>query len=176
MAGEHVTIIVNHFPSRFAGIFYREEGGRQIRQLKDSLLRDDPNVKILIMGDMNDDPSDRSMSVALGAKREIDDVQPGGLFNPFWNIHASKTGTLMYDGKWNLFDQIIVSYSLLNKNGSKDFTTLKYWKAQIFRRDYLFLQGGPDNGSPLRTHSRGIWLDGYSDHLPTVVYLVKESK
>lgn len=31
---------------------------------------------------------------------------------------------------------------LLNKNGSKDFTTLKYWKAQIFRRDYLFLQGG----------------------------------
>ena len=176
MAGEHVTIIVNHFPSRFAGSFYREEGGRQIRQLKDSLLRDDPNVKILIMGDMNDDPSDRSMSVALGAKREIDDVQPGGLFNPFWNIHASKTGTLMYDGKWNLFDQIIVSYSLLNKNGSKDFTTLKYWKAQIFRRDYLFLQGGRDNGSPLRTHSRGIWLDGYSDHLPTVVYLVKESK
>ena len=176
MAGEHVTIIVNHFPSRFAGSFYREEGGRQIRQLKDSLLRDDPNVKILIMGDMNDDPSDRSMSVALGAKREIDDVQPGGLFNPFWNIHASKTGTLMYDGKWNLFDQIIVSYSLLNKNGSKDFTTLKYWKAQIFRRDYLFLKEGRYKGNLLRTHAGGIWLDGYSDHLPTVVYLVKESK
>ena len=176
LAGEHVTIIVNHLPSRFAGSFYREEGGRQIRQVKDSLLKDDPNVKILIMGDMNDDPADRSMSVALGAKRELEDVQPGGLFNPFWNIHASGTGTLMYDGKWNLFDQIILSHSLLNQKGKKDYSTLKFWKAQIFRRDYLFQQEGRYKGNTLRTHAGGVWLDGYSDHLPTLVYLVKEQK
>ena len=176
LAGEHVTIIVNHLPSRFAGSFYREEGGRQIRQVKDSLLKDDPNVKILIMGDMNDDPADRSMSVALGAKRELEDVQSGGLFNPFWNIHASGTGTLMYDGKWNLFDQIILSHSLLNQKGKKDYSTLKFWKAQIFRRDYLFQQEGRYKGNTLRTHAGGVWLDGYSDHLPTLVYLVKEQK
>ena len=176
LADEHVTIIVNHLPSRFAGSYYREEGGSQIRVVKDSLLKDDPNVKIFIMGDMNDDPADRSMSVALGARRNIKDVEDGGLFNPFWNIHASGTGTLMYDGSWNLFDQIIVSSSLLNRDGKKDYATLKYLKPQIFRRDYLFQQEGKYKGGTLRTHAGGVWLDGYSDHLPTLVYLVKEQK
>jgi len=176
LSDEHVTIIVNHLPSRFAGSFYREEGGRQIRLVKDSLQRDDPNVKIFIMGDMNDDPRDRSMSVALGARREMSEVEPGGLFNPFWNIHASGTGTLMYDGSWNLFDQIILSENLLNKNGEKDYSTLKYYQPQIFRRDYLFQQEGKYKGGTKRTHAGGVWLDGYSDHLPTLVYLLKEVK
>ena len=176
LADEHVTIIVNHLPSRGAVSYYRELGGKQIRAVKDSLLKDDPNVKLFIMGDMNDDPADPSMSKALGAQRELESVKPGGLFNPFWNIHASGTGTLMYDGKWNLFDQIIVSHSLLNQKGKKDYSTLKYWKAQIFRRDYLFQQEGRYKGGTLRTHAGGVWLNGYSDHLPTLVYVVKEQK
>ena len=45
LAGEHVTIIVNHLPSRGAVSYYRELGGRQIRAVKDSLINDDPNVK-----------------------------------------------------------------------------------------------------------------------------------
>lgn len=171
---EHVTIIVNYLPSRFAGSFYREEGGRQIRQVKDSLLKDDPNVKIIIMGDMNDDPSDRSMAVALGAQRKLEKVKPGGLFNPFWDIHADGKGTLTYDGKWNLFDQIILSYSLLTPQNVKDYSTLKYYQAQIFRRDYLFQQEGRHKGNLLRTHAGSVWQDGYSDHLPTLVYLIKE--
>ena len=61
-------------------------------------------------------------------------------------------------------------------DGRNKWGTMKYWKAQIFRRDYLFQQEGRYKGNTLRTHSRGIWLDGYSDHLPTVVYLVKEIK
>ena len=82
LANEHVTVIVNHLPSRFAGSYYREEGGRQIRAVIDSLQRDDPNVKLFVMGDMNDDPQDPSMSEALGARREIKDVENGGLWNP----------------------------------------------------------------------------------------------
>lgn len=176
LADEHLTIIVNHLPSRGATSYYRELGGRQIRAVKDSLLRDDPQVKIIIMGDMNDDPADASMSQALGARREIADVEDGGLFNPFWNIHASGTGTLTYAGSWNLFDQIILSKSLLNPKGQRDFSTLKYFQPQIFRRDYLFQQEGNYKGNTLRTHAGGVWLDGYSDHLPTLVYLVKEQK
>ena len=101
MADEHVTIIVNHLPSRGATSFYREEGGRQLCVVKDSLVRDDPNVKLLIMGDMNDDPQDKSMAEALGAKRKIKDVEnvPGGLWNPWWDVLAQGTGTLQYDGK-----------------------------------------------------------------------------
>lgn len=174
LANEHVTVIVNHLPSRFAGSYYREEGGRQIRAVIDSLQRDDPNVKLFVMGDMNDDPQDPSMSEALGARREIKDVENGGLWNPWWNVLASGTGTLSYQGGWNLFDQIILSWNLLNRDGRRDYSTLKYLNHQIFRRDYLFQQDGRYKGNPLRTHAGGQWLDGYSDHLPTVVYLVKE--
>ena len=175
MACEHVTIVVNHLPSRGATSYYREEGGRQLRVLKDSLIKEDPSVKLFIMGDMNDDPKDRSMSVELGAKRKIEEAtELADLYNPWWDIHASGTGTLMYGGAWNLFDQIILSNSLLNQKGKKDFSTLKFWQPQIFRRDYLFQQEGKYKGNTLRTHAGGVWLDGYSDHLPTLVYLVKE--
>lgn len=175
MANEHVAIVVNHLPSRGATSYYREEGGRQLRVLKDSLIKEDPCVKLFIMGDMNDDPKDRSMSVELGAKRKIEEAKElADLYNPWWDIHASGTGTLMYGGAWNLFDQIILSNSLLNQKGKKDFSTLKFWQPQIFRRDYLFQQEGKYKGNTLRTHAGGVWLDGYSDHLPTLVYLVKE--
>ena len=174
LAGEHVTAIVCHWPSRASTSFYRESGGRQVRAVKDSLLRDDPNCKIFVMGDMNDDPHDKSMSRELGAKRDMKDVGPGDMYNPWWKILDNGTGTLFYDGRWNLFDQIVMTPNLLNVGEEKDYSNLKYWKAQIFRRDYLLQQEGSYKGQPKRTHAGGVWLDGYSDHLPVVLYVMKE--
>ena len=171
LADEHVTIIVNHLPSRGATSYYREEGGRQLRAVKDSLLRDDPDVKLIIMGDMNDDPQDASMAECLGAKRELSEVGQGDLYNPWWNELASGNGTLQYQGAWNLFDQIILSQSLLIGGGQTP--SLSYCGHQVFRRPYLIQQSGPYRGNTLRTHAGGKWLNGYSDHLPTVVYLIK---
>ena len=176
LSGEHVTIVVNHLPSRGAVSYYRELGGRQLRAVKDSLQQDDPNVKLIIMGDMNDDPKDPSMSVALGARRDMKEVEENGLYNPFWKIHDSGTGTLQYNNAWNLFDQIIMSRNLLDLEGTKKYDSLTFFQPQIFRRDYLFQQDGKYKGGTLRTHAGGVWLDGYSDHLPTLVYLVKEAK
>jgi len=176
MADEHVTIIVNHLPSRGATSFYREEGGSQLKVVKDSLIAEDPDVKLLIMGDMNDDPQDKSMAKCLGAKRKVSEVGDGDLYNPWWDVLASGTGTLMYNGAWNLFDQIILSPSLLDRDKTKDYSTLKLFSHQIFRRDYLFQKEGKYKGNTLRTQAGGVWLDGYSDHLPTVVYLIKEQK
>ena len=175
MADEHVTIIVNHLPSRGATSFYREEGGSQLKVLKDSLIAEDPKVKLLIMGDMNDDPQDVSMAKCLGAKRKIKDVGDGDLYNPWWDVLASGMGTLMYNGAWNLFDQIILSPSLLDRD-NKDYSSLKLFSHQIFRRDYLFQKEGKYKGNTLRTQAGGEWLDGYSDHLPTIVYLIKAQK
>ena len=176
MADEHVTIVVNHLPSRGATSYYREEGGSQLKVVKDSLLRDDPQVKLLIMGDMNDDPQDPSMAKCLGAKREISEVGDGDLYNPWWNELAAGNGTLQFQGAWNLFDQIILSPSLLNRDGQDDVSSLKLCGHQVFRRDYLIQQSGTYWGNTLRTHAGGQWLDGYSDHLPTLVYLVKNLK
>ena len=133
--------------------------------------------KVFVMGDMNDDPTDKSMKEMLRGKANVDEVENDDMYNPWYNILAKEgVGTLTYQGSWNLFDQILVSPSLVNKKGTKDFSTLKYWKNQIFKRDYLFQTEGKYKGSPKRTTAGGVWLDGFSDHLPVVVYLVKEQK
>ena len=57
-----------------------------------------------------------------------------------------------------------------------DRSTLKYYRNEIFRRDYMFQKEGKYKGYPKRTHAGGVWLNGYSDHLPTIIYLIKEIK
>ena len=175
LADEHVAVIVCHLPSRFSESFYRELGAEQVKAIKDSLLNDDPNCKVFVMGDMNDDPIDKSMAGILKGKANIKDVNEGDMYNPWYNILVKEgVGTLLYQGSWNLFDQILVTPNLLNKDDKKDFSSLKFWKNQIFKRDYLFQTEGKYKGSPKRTTAGGVWLNGYSDHLPVVVYLVKE--
>ncbi|MBW4767575.1 endonuclease/exonuclease/phosphatase family protein [Prevotella nanceiensis] len=175
LADENVAVIVCHLPSRFSESFYRELGAEQVKAIKDSLLNDDPNCKVFVMGDMNDDPIDKSMAGILKGKANIKDVNEGDMYNPWYNILVKEgVGTLLYQGSWNLFDQILVTPNLLNKDDKKDFSSLKLWKNQIFKRDYLFQTEGKYKGSPKRTTAGGVWLNGYSDHLPVVVYLVKE--
>lgn len=174
MGGDMVHIIVNHWPSRYAKSPARERAGVLVRQLKDSLMLAMPESKVLVMGDMNDDPDDKSMRTSLGAVREKEEIKTSScLYNPWWNILRKKgLGTLKYNGKWNLFDQIILSGNLIGP----DRTTLKLYKTEIFSRNYLFQQEGRYKGNTKRTHAGGVWLNGYSDHLPVIVYLVKEAK
>ncbi|MBO7281522.1 MAG: endonuclease/exonuclease/phosphatase family protein, partial [Bacteroidaceae bacterium] len=65
MAGERVHIIVNHWPSRYASSPARERAGVLVKAVKDSLMAAQPNSKVIIMGDMNDDPDDKSMKTCL---------------------------------------------------------------------------------------------------------------
>ena len=177
LANEPVAFIVCHLPSRFSGPSYREWGALQAKAVKDSLLVLNPQMKVFVMGDMNDDPTDKSMYEALSAKESIEKVGPDDMYNPWYNILKKQgKGTLMYRGTWNLFDQIIMTPNLLNKKGENNFTTLKFWKNQIQRMPYLFQSEGQYKGSPKRTTAGGVWLDGFSDHLPVCVYLVKEQK
>ncbi len=174
MAGERVHIIVNHWPSRYAKSPARERAGVLVRAVKDSLMAAMPQSKVIIMGDMNDDPDDKSMKVCLGAKRNPNSVEADtDLYNPWWSVLRNKgLGTLKYRGKWNLFDQIVVSGNLVGD----DRATLKYYKPEIFSRGYMLQQEGKYKGSPKRTHAGGVWLNGYSDHLPVIIYLIKEAK
>ena len=177
LAGEHVTAVVCHWPSRFATSYYRETAARQVCALKDSLLSEDPDCKVLVMGDMNDDPTNKSMTEGLSCKADISKVDKADMYNPWYNILTKEgRGTLFYSGSWNLFDQIVMTPNMLNQNGKKDFSTLKFFQNQIHVRPYLLQTEGKYKGSPKRTTAGGVWLDGYSDHLPVVVYLVKEQK
>ena len=126
---------------------------------------------------MNDDPTNKSMTEALSCKPTIEKTGKDDMYNPWYNLLTKQgKGTLFYNGTWNLFDQIVMTPNLLNANGSKDFSTLKYFQHQIHIRPYLIQSEGRYKGAPKRTTAGGVWLDGYSDHLPVVVYLVKEQK
>ena len=87
-----------------------------------------------------------------------------------WRILDAGVGSLAYNNQWNLFDQIIISQPFLNK----DKTKLSFWKAEVFNKKFLIQQEGSYKGTPMRTHAGGVWLNGYSDHFPTLIYLVKE--
>lgn len=175
--GENFHFIVCHWPSRAATSMFREMGGRQVRAMINDIRSVDPRGKIIVMGDLNDDPKDPSVAVALGAKHEMEKCKTANdLYNPWWNmLYKVGQGTLLYDGKWNLFDQIIFSGNLLNHDkNNKTYDELKYYRSEIYLRDYIMSTEGKTKGAPKRTHASGVWLNGYSDHLPTQVFFRKD--
>ena len=176
LGDEKFYFIVNHWPSRGAQSPVRERAGYQVRRLKEALLKQDPDARIVIMGDLNDDPGNLSVSSpdALGAKSDKNACGPHDLYNPWYDmLYKQGVGTLYYRGKWNLFDQIIFTGNLLN---TADKSRLHLLTNAVFSRDYLLQTEGKYKGAPKRTTAGGTWLNGYSDHLPTQIFLVKDAR
>ena len=176
LLGEKVHVIVNHWPSRMGGEEFskpkRNAAAALTRSIVDSLFKVDPKAKIIVMGDLNDDPFNESCAKVLAAKKELNDVKVGELYNTMWKTLDMGVGSLAYNDQWNLFDQIIISSELAHSDRSK----LRFWKAEVFNRSFLTQQEGKYKGTPLRTSAAGAWLNGYSDHYPTLIYMVKEVK
>lgn len=173
LGGCRTAVIVNHWPSRRGGeksSWLREAAAALTMQICDSLYKVDPDMGIIILGDLNDDPSDKSCAQVIGAVKNIEDCKPGGYYNPFWKKLDEGIGSYVYRNGWDLFDQIIVNYNLVDgKNGLK-FKSAKVWNDLPF----LYQQTGQYKGTPLRTFGSGVWTNGYSDHLPTEIFLVKD--
>lgn len=174
LGGDTLSVIVNHWPSRLGGqersSYLREAAGRLSKHIADSLCAIRPNQGVIVMGDLNDDPQDKSCAEALGAKRDEAKTAPHEFFNPWWRILDKGIGTLAYKGQWNLFDQIIVSGTLLKHNHD---LSLQYSSCKVNNFDFLFDTEGQRQGYPKRTFSGGAWLNGYSDHFPTIIFLRK---
>lgn len=176
LGGEKVHVVVNHWPSRLGGeersSSLREAAAALSKSIADSLLAIDPKAGVIIMGDLNDDPDNKSCRVVLNAKKRVKDVEKGGFYNTMWQFHDKGIGTLAYRGQWNLFDQIIITENLLAASASG----LRYWKAEIINKPYLINEEGTYKGYPKRTFAAGVFLNGYSDHLPVMIHLLKEVK
>ncbi len=174
MDNDTLNIIVNHWPSRRGGqkdsAPLRNAAADLNRFIVDSILKVNPNAKIIVMGDLNDDPDDDSVIRHLRAKGKKNKLQPGDLYNTMWDLYRSGIGSLAYQGRWNLFDQIIVSQGLLN-NSRRSW---ELFAAHIFNENFLISQEGRYAGYPYRTYSGGSYIGGFSDHLPTYIILVKK--
>ncbi|MDR0829299.1 MAG: endonuclease/exonuclease/phosphatase family protein [Prevotellaceae bacterium] len=177
--GEEINVIVLHWPSKAGGekrsIPRRRDAALTTKFLVDSLFAVNPKAKTFVMGDLNDDPIEPSLMVHLQARGEKRNTHPQELYNPYYEIFKQGIGSLGYNDQWNLFDQIIVSYDLLPKN-LDDFQTLKFMKAEVFNKDFLKQETGKYRGYPKRTHSGGVWQNGYSDHFPSLVWIGKYAK
>lgn len=117
-----VHVFVNHWQSRVGGEQRSAPGREAAAQVDktfiDSIQKYKPDAKIIVMGDLNDDPINESIAKVLGAKGRIEDVKPGGLYNPWVDMYKKGIGTLAYQDAWGLYDHIIISYSWLNKTQS----------------------------------------------------------
>lgn len=179
LLGEPLHVLVNHWPSRRGG----EEASQPYRALAasvnrhkiDSLLKIDPKTKIVVMGDLNDDPVSPSVVKTLGSSGEMAKVRKKSelLYNPWVNFYQTGIGTLAYNDSWNLFDQIIISSGFLSADQNKG---LFFNDQVIFKRDYMIEKTGRYKGYPMRTYNGSIYRGGYSDHFPTYIVLLKPLK
>jgi len=165
-----LSVFVNHWPSRRGGKEDKRILAAQVlRKSVDSLFSLNPNAKIICMGDFNDDPTNRSLKKVLRAVGKIEQVENNALYNTTYSTFKRGYGTGVYNGAWNLFDQLIISKSLIKYDENSLHYVLNSFT--IFAPKWMQVQSGADKGSPYRNFSYGVYQNGYSDHYPVFINL-----
>lgn len=176
LSGDTVHVIVNHWPSRYGGEkrsrWLRNAAADLSRKIADSILNINPSARIIVMGDLNDNPTNESLIKHMLAKGKQGKLKDGEFFNPMWQMYKNGNGSLAWHDTWSLFDQILMSQAMLGK----DYSHLKYLKAVIYKKPFLINKEGRYKGYPYRTFVGNTFQGGYSDHLPVFVVLVKKVK
>jgi len=177
-AEDTLHVFVNHWPSRYNGeletVGSRACAAVLLRSKVDSIMAAAPEgytPKIIIMGDFNDTPSDESLHDVLKARRPSE-CKEGCLVNLFSDTETlGFEGTLKHLSDWQVFDQIIVTESLMS-----DREGLRYQEssAAIFHPDFLLTDDETHRGKkPFRTYLGPRYIGGFSDHLPVCIDLVR---
>lgn len=176
MNGEEMYIIVNHWPSKSGGEKRSEprriEAAKLTKHLSDSLHAINPNVNILIMGDLNDNPNATSIVKYLQPVEKKSKVKEGDLYNPMSGLYKEGIGSYAYKDTWSLIDQIIISHNLVNQ----DYKSYTFHSARVFNETFLQQKFGTFKGYPWRSYAGGNYIGGYSDHYPVYLILARKPK
>jgi len=174
---DNMYVFVNHWKSRSGGISVTENkriySAVVLRKVVDSIFNIEPKAKIIIMGDFNDEPTNRSIHQILMANNKRKNPGTRDLFNLMYDMHnMNNLGTYHYSGSWNMLDQIIISQSLLDKKHGY-FTDFDGGK--IFSEEWmLYNNSKAGTWTPNKTYGGDTYFGGISDHLP--VYVVLRTK
>lgn len=173
-----IHFFINHWPSKYGGLMATEPKRAYVagilKSCTDSLFANSGSVKIFIMGDFNDCPSDESVSKFLQAKTDTSQIKLNELYNLMAGLYRTEgIGTHKYQGRWEILDQFIVSGSfLLNNTG----VIISPTGAHIYHPPYLLTKDEKYTGEkPFRTFTGMKYNGGFSDHLPVYVDLVEVS-
>lgn len=168
-----VHVFINHWPSRSGGQSKSEPrriiAAETLRLHVDSILKLNSLANIVIMGDFNDEPGDKSIYESLSAKGDSIQQNAKDLYNGMYAYFKKEIGTEKFQEHWHCLDQIIMSYSLLNKKNSVTMSSPTIFKAAwLIEPDEKYL-----GDRPYRTYAGPKYTGGYSDHLPVYVDLIK---
>lgn len=176
--GEKVAFFVNHWPSRRGGEAIskpkRNAAAALLKQEMDNIRERNPNIKIIAMGDFNDDPVSTSFKEfvkAVGEENELSEEYP--YFNPMYKMYKKGIATLAYQDAPHLFDQIIYSKNLISQKLS---TSYSVYKTEVYAPDYLINKQGNFKGYPFRSWNGNQFTGGYSDHFPVFTVLQKKAE
>ncbi len=164
-----VHIFYNHWPSRYGGMMntvaLRALAAHTLRHAVDSVMNADTLAKILMLGDFNDNPFDKSIQLLLhSGKIALEELKPQ--FN-----YGNTKGTIKHNTDWSVFDQVIVSPALFSTKGIH----LKNHNMHVFDAGFLLINDEKNPGKKLnRTFVGFNYNGGYSDHLPVYVDVYKE--
>ena len=160
---ERLHVFVNHWPSRRDGPQMSEPkrmaAAAVVRSKLDEIRSADPEALVLVMGDFNDGPTDRSIAEGLGAACNIGTDAP--LYALMCMDQPRGHGSYNYQGEWSYLDQFMVSRSLL----------ARVEKATAHWDDRLLFRHPRYGRSPDKTYNGTDHKGGYSDHLPIVLQL-----
>jgi predicted extracellular nuclease len=170
-------LFVNHWSSRIGGEAETEPrrivAAMKLRDAVDSLLSVNPEAKILIMGDFNDEPTNTSIFSFLNANNKRKNYTNEELYNLMYDLHNQHDeGSFFFRGKWNMLDQVIVSRAFLQAGNG---FYMGYDDGRIFRAPWKMTVRESDTAEfPFRTFAGGEYLGGISDHLPVYVILTHD--
>ena len=171
-------VFVNHWPSRYSGeletVGSRSCSASILRSKVDSIVAAAPSghqPKIIMMGDLNDCPTDPSVYDVLRA-RHLSEMEEGCLVNLFGkNDGLGFEGTLKHQADWQVFDQIIVTPAVMD---DKEGLHYQEGSARIFHADFMLEDDETYHGKKLfRTYLGPRYIGGFSDHLPVYIDLVR---
>ncbi len=171
--GDEIHIFINHWSSRRGG--EQESEPKRMasailaRKKIDEIQKIDKNAKIILLGDFNDTPFNASLKSELRAGNNLTPEKTGDLYNLMYDLAANGKGSHSFDGKWNMLDNVVVSYPLLfaKKGFSVNFSTI----GLFFDEKTVFLNNKTGFWQPNRTYSGNRYYAGFSDHLPVFVQL-----
>jgi predicted extracellular nuclease len=163
-ASERFIVAVNHWPSRRGGVTKTEHKrihtANICKRITDSLSKELPGHSIILMGDFNDNPGDKSLKELVRTDENSGEQGTARLHNPFIKLFEEGHGSYVYNNKWNMYDQILSSGSV------------NVIRAGTFTTPGMLIEEGSQKGYPKRSYRGDSYINGYSDHLP--VYIIIE--
>lgn len=172
IAGEEIHIYVNHWPSRRDGESVTEKKrlrtADELKKSLNSVRQLNPEAKIIVMGDFNDLPSSRSIEEITDAKSI---QEKGMMINLAIFEHRKGKGSLVHEGVWYMFDQLMISPNFLDQGQKGWYLHKKQDKAKSFYDEMLLYTDRNGNKIPNKTYGGDRYYGGYSDHLPVYFWL-----